>query len=191
MGSSCSVMNFSPDECSPVLNINSKADNLTSIKPTKYWDSGVIRDEQSDNISNFSPVTERKSQVLVPLEFSLPVVSISENLKVVSFKEYKKWLQMKRLGLISSSTDIRCRTATIRSKSSPLQTPIISPKRSLNNCKNSCQTLSAESLLFDVFLSHEISSKSANRITAINKCVSGKLTCHTMPDSSRNSSFRV
>ncbi len=87
---------------------------------------------------------------------------------------------MKRMrDLTSSTTDVSCKTTTMPLKPSTLETP----KMSLNNCKN--KSSSTETLLLDMFLSHEKWSKSTNRITRLNKCVSGKssrlTTVHSEP----------
>jgi hypothetical protein len=146
----------------------------TSIKPTNIGIRDYIRDDWTDNVTKFNPITDKKSKVLNPLEFSLPIVSISDNFIVDSFKKYKKWLQMKRMiDLTSSTTDVSCKTTTMPLKSSTLETTTISAsKMSLNNRKN--KSSSTETLFLDMFLSHEKWSKSTNRITLLNKCVSGK-----------------
>ncbi len=55
MSSNCSHFNCTSQKCSSAFGKAMR----TSIKPTKYWDSGFIRDDRSDNVSKFSPITDK------------------------------------------------------------------------------------------------------------------------------------
>ena len=101
MGSSSSVMSRSSQ-----LGYYSDIQKQSSDKTTEY--TRLITDKPTDNISSFSSIADKKKTFIVE-EFSLPVVSITTDFRAVSIDEYKKWLQLKRSGLISPSpTQVRC-----------------------------------------------------------------------------------